>query len=218
MSSQPWNALWPVIESLGCEVGPTIERLKTFTKALLEWNRGASNLISYNDEGRIVERHILESMLPGAWLRDSGAKSWIDLGSGGGFPAIPLAIVGIGEKWTLVESRRNKTLFMRKIIGDLGLKGITVVCSRLEDIDQEAGVSKSFDGFTSRATMKLVPTLEIAAPLIRPDGVAFLWKGSGYTAEASKPSDWSEAWRLEEARPLGSSPNLVAKFIRTNGT
>lgn len=217
MGSQAWNVLWPVIESLGLEVAPTIERLKTYTKALLEWNRGASNLISYNDEGRIVERHLLESILPGAWLRDSGAKSWIDLGSGGGFPAIPLAIIGVGESWTLVESRRNKTLFMRKIIGDLGIKGITVVCSRLEDLDQEAGVQKTFDGFTSRATMKLVPTLDLAAPLIRTGGFAYLWKGSGYAAEAAKPLDWSDTWRLDEARPLGSSPNLVAKFIRVNG-
>jgi 16S rRNA (guanine527-N7)-methyltransferase len=214
MGSQAWNTLWPVIESLGCEITPTIDRLRTYTRALLEWNRGASNLVSYNDEGRIVERHLLESLLPGSWLKASGARSWIDLGSGGGFPAIPLAIAGVGEAWTLVESRRNKTLFMRKIIGDLGLSGITVVCSRMEDLELEPDVPRAFDGFTSRATMKLGPTLALAAPLIRPDGVAFLWKGSGYADEVAKSPDWRIAWRLEEARPLGDGPNVVAKFVR----
>src|SRR5205814_3823760 len=141
-----------------------------------QWNRKVSNLVSKNDEDRIVARHILESLEPGHWLRDCGAKRWLDFGSGGGLPAIPLAIGGIGTEWTLVESRRTKTLFLRRALEDLGMKNITVVHSRLEDLLDARDHSSSYDGFTSRATLPLAPTLAMAASFVQPQGTAFLWK------------------------------------------
>ena len=55
----------------------------------------------------------------------------VDFGSGGGFPALPLALAGVGERWTLVESRRNKTLFLRRAIQELGAGQVDVLTGRL---------------------------------------------------------------------------------------
>ena len=163
--------------------------------------------------GRIVERHILESIEPGHWLKASGATKWLDLGSGAGFPAIPLAMMEVGEHWTLVESRRNKSLFLRRILQDFKVKGVEVVCDRLENrIGSEW--ERAFDGFTSRATMTLAPTLELAAHFIKPGGVAFLWKGSRREEEMGADQAWQADWELEGLLGIGSGQTVVARFKR----
>jgi 16S rRNA G527 N7-methylase RsmG len=103
MSIQPWPTLVPHLLKVGLDSKSAVERLKQFMTGVLAWNRTASNLISRNDEKRFVERHLVESIEPAHWLKSTGAATWIDFGSGGGLPAIPLALVGIGPKWILVE-------------------------------------------------------------------------------------------------------------------
>ena len=165
-----------------------------------------------------MERHVLESVEPAHWLKASGARAWLDFGSGGGFPAIPLALVGVGEEWTLVESRRNKTLFLRKAIESLGLSRIRVVVDRLENL---AGPSQAasewtgaFDGFTSRATLPLGPTLELAAHFVRADGFAFLWKGSRREQEMEARPSWKSHWELDGILGIGSGQTTVVRFKR----
>ena len=181
---------------------------------LLEWNRSVSNIMSKNDEGRIIERHLLESAAPAHWLRESGAQRWIDFGSGAGFPAVPLVIAGVGGSWTLVESRRTKTLFVRKAIQDIGLSGFTVINDRLENLVLGPDHAGEFDGFCSRATMRLGPTLAMAARLVRTGGNAFLWKGSGLEQERTKDSTWGVEWDSAGTLPVGTGVNVVARFIR----
>ncbi len=190
-----------------------IARLREFATALLKWNSTTSNLLSHNDELRLVERHLLESIEPIAWLKESGATRWIDLGTGGGLPALPLILSEIPGDWTLVESRRNKCLFLRKTIQEMGLKSVTVVCDRLENVVESMDVPDR-DGFTSRATLKLVPTLELAARIVKQGGSAFLWKGTGREGEMLSDSSWRESWQFSGERPIGSSGGAVMRFNR----
>ena len=189
--------------------------LRQFSLAVLEWNGRVSNLISRNDAHRILERHILESIEPAHLLMASGAKTWLDLGSGGGFPAIPLALLGVGQHWTLVESRRNKTLFLRKVIQDLELSNVEIVLDRIENRTTPEFESR-FDGFTSRATLPLAPTLELAAHFVREGGDAFLWKGSHRDEEMDSNPAWRSRWDLEGLLGIGSGQTVVARFKRTS--
>ncbi|HEY6867439.1 MAG TPA: 16S rRNA (guanine(527)-N(7))-methyltransferase RsmG [Candidatus Eisenbacteria bacterium] len=191
-----------------------IERLKHFAIRLIDWNRRVSNLVSHNDEKRIVERHIAESVEPAAWLKASPATRWLDFGSGGGLPAIPLAIVGVGPRWTLVESRRMKTLFLRKTVETLELQNIDVVASRLETMANEVERGEPFDGFTSRATIALTPTLLLAARFVAPGGVAFLWKGSQRESEMKADPRWQDCWELDGLLGIGEGQTAVARFTR----
>jgi 16S rRNA (guanine527-N7)-methyltransferase len=181
---------------------------------LIQWNRKVSNLISRNDEMRIVARHVLESLEPAHWLQTSPAKRWLDFGSGSGFPAIPLAIVGIGTNWTLVESRRTKTLFLRKAVDDLQITGVNVVNARLEDIAADAEYAGAYSGFTSRATQPLVPTLAIAAAVVHSGGTAFLWKGSRREAEMTSDDSWRASWDFDGLLGIGDGTTAVARFTR----
>ena len=109
------------------DTGSAIARLREFGTLLLAMERRCVQPDIAQRCSRMVERHFTESLEPAHWLKAGGAKRWLDLGSGGGFPAIPLAILGVGGHWTLVESRRNKTLFLQKAVQELKLSGLEVV-------------------------------------------------------------------------------------------
>ncbi len=181
---------------------------------LLEWNRGFSNLISASDESRLVERHILESLAPAAWIRETGPKRIMDFGSGGGFPAIPLALAGVGEQWLLVESRRNKTLFLRKVSEEIELRGIEVELGRLEMLLGDSSRIGRFDAFTSRATLRLGPTLALAANWVIEGGSAYLWKGSRKDEEMAGDQHWERSWDHSGSFDIGNGQTSVSRFIR----
>jgi len=214
LGRQPWDRIIPHLQRAQADVEQAMPKLRRYAELFLEWNRGLSNLMSRNDEARIVERHLLESLEPAHWLIASGARRWMDFGSGGGLPAIPLAIAGTGESWTLVESRRNKTLFIRKAVQDLGLVNIDVRLARLEMLPVEAESLGKFDGFTSRATLRLGPTLELASRWVASGGYAFLWKGSSREQEMSADRRWQESWELDGLLGIGTGRAVVARFIR----
>ena len=212
----PWNTLRPFLAGSDAESESAIGRLKAFTVELLKWNRGISNLVSHDDERRLVERHIAESLAGAAIVRELGCNELLDLGSGGGFPALPLALAGVGRRWTLVESRRNKTLFLRKAVQELALANVSVLTARLEAIVEEQVEGLQCDGFTSRATMRAGPTLELAARIVRPGGHAILWKGSGLDDELSRSrGSWERQWAHVATHRIADGPNSIAVFSLT---
>jgi len=213
LARQNWESLTPAILRVSKDPEGSLARLKEFAALLLEWNGGVSNLISRNDVDRIVERHFSESVEPAHWLAASGAKRWLDLGSGGGFPAIPLALLGVGSQWTLVESRRNKTLFLGKCIQELSIGNVRVVRDRIENLPDPDPAAR-FDAFTSRATLPLEETLDQAARFVGRGGAAFLWKGSRREQEMQAGRRWKDLWELEGLLGVGSAGTVVARFTR----
>jgi 16S rRNA (guanine527-N7)-methyltransferase len=214
LDRQPWPRLASHLDRAGTDARALLPRYRRFAELLLEWNRGFSNLISSHDESRFVERHLIESVEPAHWLKTSGAHRWLDFGSGGGLPALPLALAGVGEAWTLVESRRNKTLFLRKAVQELGLRNVGIELARLESLTSDRGDLGPFDGFTSRATLRLGPTLELAARWITAGGRAFLWKGSRLREELAEGGAWEQSWEPDGAIALDTAPTVVARFVR----
>jgi 16S rRNA (guanine527-N7)-methyltransferase len=218
-----WADLVPAVERAGCDPRVALPRLTRYVSAILEWNRRVSNLISRNDESRLVSRHLAESLEPAGWLAQSGAERWIDLGSGAGFPALPLAIIGVGKKWLLVESRRPKALFLRRVVRDLEIESVHIAHSRLEELIEraEAGEVDSdvaragglpFDAFTSRAVIPFAPTLKLASRCLRVGGSAFLWKGSARDEEKASSGNWTEQWKAEPDIALRSSTVAVCNL------
>lgn len=239
-----WRALVPLIERIGGNPAGVLPRLALYARLVLAWNATVSNLVSRNDEGRIVSRHIRESIEPAAMLAATGVVDWLDFGSGAGFPALPLAILDVGSQWTLVESRRPKALFLRRATQELALDGVRVVHARLEDVVAEGGSGSAasgppdsigagtpaipsrgepgaeparrtsgLGGFTSRATVGLVRTLELASHVLRPGGSAFLWKGSRRSDELAERDQWSHRWALDSEIVLSGGEVAVCSFI-----
>jgi 16S rRNA (guanine527-N7)-methyltransferase len=214
LARQPWDSLVPLLLKAGAKPDEVMPRLRRYCELLLQWNRRVSNLISRNDEAIIVERHIATSIEPAHWLKASAAERWLDLGSGGGLPAIPLVLAGVPGRWTLVESRRTKTLFLRRAIDELGISNAAVVMARLEDLTTHVEHVGAFDGFTSRATMTLGPTLSLAARFVCRGGLAFLWKGSRREEEMKQEGSWRSDWDFDGLLGIGDGLTAVARFKR----
>ena len=214
LDRQPWDLLTPHLLRAGADIVEVMPRIRRFAELLLEWNRGFSNLISTSDENRLVQRHILESLEPAHWIKSSGARRWLDFGSGGGLPALPLALAGIGASWTLVESRRNKTLFIRKVIQELELKNIEVELARLESLSADAERLGKFDGFTSRATLRLGPTLALAADWVQAGRPRVPLEGQPREQEMVEDRRWEAFWDLDGVFAIGDGQTVVARFIR----
>ncbi len=210
-----WSSLRSLLAGTEADRDLAISRLKSFAIELLKWNQGVSNLISHDDEPRVVDRHIAESLAGAQIISALGCNRLVDFGSGGGFPALPLALASIGAHWTLVESRRNKTLFLRRAVQELALGNVSVLTGRLETLIAEDANGLRCNGFTSRATMKARPTLEMAAHIVEPDGHAILWKGSGLNDELAAIGDaWQESWDPPVIHALGAGSNSICVFRR----
>lgn len=210
-----WASLRPLLAGSDADRDVAIKRLRLFAVELLRWSQGVSNLISHNDEPRLVDRHIAESLAGVKIINDLGCKTLVDFGSGGGFPALPLSLAGVGKHWTLVESRRNKTLFLRRALQELAIADITVLTSRLEVLVADDPVALRCDGFTSRATMKAGPTLELASAIVEPGGHAILWKGSGAQEELEASAEqWQADWSEPTIHTIGEGHNSIYVFTR----
>lgn len=214
LQSQSWDSLLPHLARAGLQPDTVMPRLRRYCELLLQWNRKVSNLISKNDEPRLVSRHVAESLAPVDWLKDEAPGDWMDLGSGGGLPAIPLVLAGIGKRWVLVESRRTKCLFLRRAVQELELTNVSVEQARVEDLVGSPELTSRFQGFTSRATLALKETLVFAATFVRGGGSAYLWKGSKLESEVAEAGAVGDEWRHDTTRSVGVEQMVVTRFLR----
>lgn len=166
----------------------TMARLERYAALLEKWNP-AINLVSRESLNDVWSRHILDSAQIFALLPD-GARSWADLGSGGGFPGLVVAILA-GEaapdlKVTLVESDARKAAFLSTAAHDLGLS-VTVRAHRIENLAPLAA-----DVVSARALAPLTDLLAFAARHLAPGGRALFLKGATYPQErAAALAHWS---------------------------
>ena len=153
-----------------------LERIRTYVTELLRWNEKI-NLTAAKDPAEVLNRHVLDSLVPLAHL--SGVHRLLDVGPGGGFPGIPLKIFRPSLSVVLVEARRKKAAFNQHVVDRLGLEGIEVIWARLgdEEIDQRFGKTP-FDAIISRAAFSGTRILELAYRVLRPGGRILLMKGT----------------------------------------
>ena len=159
------------------------ERLDRFAALLLRWN-GTLNLIAPRDAPIIWQRHIADS-LQLAPLIPPGVTRAIDLGSGGGFPGLVLAIA-TGLPFDLIESDRRKAAFLRTAIAETGATAAVHACRIESAALAPAGL------VTARALAPLPRLLPLAGRLLTPDGVCLLLKGARVDQELAEAAvDWA---------------------------
>ena len=197
------------LESLGLELSSTnIADLELFLQEMGRWNQ-VHNLTAIEGEQDSIRLHLIDSIavLPvlRQFLRGSSPKI-ADLGSGGGLPAIPIAIVQPEWRLSLIEAIRKKTAFLQHVRGKLKLKNIEVLCERVED----AAVQQSgqFDAVISRAFTNLARFLDLSLPFLKPDGLVFAMKAK--RADDEMKDVCMENWRLVADEPL-HIPNLTVE-------
>jgi 16S rRNA (guanine527-N7)-methyltransferase len=147
-----------------------------FVLLLLEANR-RTNLTRLTQPEAVARLHLLDALaaLP---LVDAWAPGWaIDLGSGGGLPAIPLALARPDLRWTLVDSVGKKAAALRDFVEALGMRNVTVLADRAEALGQDPRHRERYAAVTARACAPLPVLVELALPLLALGGSLLAWKG-----------------------------------------
>ncbi len=125
------------------------QQLLAYLALLIKWNK-AYNLTAVRDPDEMVSRHLLDSLSVVSFVAESG-QTWLDVGSGGGMPGVPLAIMFPDRSFTLLDSNGKKTRFLTQVKLELKLANLEVVRSRVEQFQP----AEAFDGITSRAFSSL---------------------------------------------------------------
>ena len=148
-----------------------VERLGLYLALLLEANT-SFNLTGITDPAEAWTKHVLDSLTLLPLLADLPEGGRVaDVGSGGGAPALPLAIVLPRARFTLIEATGKKAAFLRETARALGLTNVEVVCERAETLGQDrAGRREKYDAVTARALGHLAVAAELTVPLARPSG------------------------------------------------
>ena len=157
--------------------------LATYEKELLEWNQ-KFNLTAIRDVESIRTKHFLDSYSCVQAWKAQPPQRLVDVGTGAGFPGLPLKIIYPAMHITLVESVGKKVSFCQHIINTLGLEGIEVIHSRAEDIGQNSAHREKYDCAVARAVANLNILSEYLLPLVKIGGIMLAQKGESGPAEA----------------------------------
>ena len=162
----------------GVSITPEQENaLRVYVQLLSEWN-AKINLVSRRDEGNIWFSQVLHSVSPLFFLDIPAGLRLLDLGSGGGFPGIPLAILCSDLHITLLDSIRKKTIALEDMIGRLGLSTVQIVNGRAEDVGRKKGFAGTYDIVVARAVAPLVDLAKWSRPLLKSAAVAVAAAGN----------------------------------------
>ena len=197
------------IEDLGLNLSDAnIAHLDLFLREMGRWNQ-VHNLTAIENEQDSIRLHLIDSIavLPviRQFLKSANPKI-ADLGSGGGLPAIPIAIIQPEWHLTLIEAIRKKTAFLQHIRGKLKLKNIEILSERVENVAlQQPG---QFNAVISRAFTNLAHFLELSLPLLKPDGLVFAMKAKRADEEMADVD--KSQWQLLADEAL-FIPNLLVE-------
>jgi 16S rRNA (guanine527-N7)-methyltransferase len=175
----------------------TIEAFEVYLKELLKWNQ-RMNLTAIRSEKGIVLKHFLDSL--SVYPHLSHASSLLDMGSGAGFPGIPLKIVQPSLEVVLIDSVRKKVDFQRHLIRMLGLKGIRAIHGRVQDPETRETLGERFDRVVSRAFSDLQTFLTLSFPFLKKGGIVLAMKGEGSSEEIQSLSKMEKTrYHLQKA-------------------
>ena len=161
------EGLLALLHETSCEIGvrlsaPQGELFWLYLQELLEWNR-ALPLTAVTDPADIVIKHFVDSLSPLPYLEVS--TNLLDIGSGAGFPGIPLKIAAPDLRLSLVDANRKKVSFLKQVVRTLKLREVAVRHGRVEDLP---ATGQPFTTIISRAFRRLEPLLDLVSPLLSP--------------------------------------------------
>lgn len=178
-----------------------IKKFYNYMNLLIEWNQKI-NLTSITDPKEIILKHFIDSLTINKYIKEN--TKMIDVGTGAGFPGIPLKILRDDIEIILLDSLNKRIKFLDIVIEELKLNKISTIHSRAEDIGRDEKYREKFDYSTSRAVANLSTLAEYLIPLVKIKGEVIAMKG----AEIKEELETSK----KSINVLGGKLNSVEEF------
>lgn len=157
-----------------------IEQFYKYMNLLIEWNE-KMNLTAITEPKEIILKHFIDSITILKYIDDN--SKLVDVGTGAGFPGVPLSIMNPTLKTTLVDSLNKRLIFLQEVVKELNLKNIEIVHARAEEFGQNKNYREKFDIATSRAVANLATLSEYLVPLVKIGGKIISMKASNAKEE-----------------------------------
>ncbi|MEK5478825.1 16S rRNA (guanine(527)-N(7))-methyltransferase RsmG [Paenibacillus sp. FSL R5-0407] len=154
-----------------------MQQFETYYEELVSWNE-KMNLTGITERDQVYIKHFYDSVTLSFYLKMDQIHSLADIGSGAGFPGIPLKICFPHLKLTIVDSLNKRILFLQNVADKLGLKDVEPLHGRAEDMARNEGLRDSFDLVTARAVARMAVLNEFCLPFAKPGGTFAAMKGS----------------------------------------
>ena len=178
-----------------------LQKFYQYMNLLIEWNEKI-NLTAIVEPKEIILKHFIDSLTIIKYIELN--KSVIDIGTGAGFPGIPVKIMREDLDITLLDSLNKRIHFLNEVIQKLELKNITAVHARIEEYAKNKQYRETFDVATSRAVANLTTLSEYMLPMVDLKGMAICMKGSEINEEISKSKN--------SIKLLGGKINKIEEF------
>jgi 16S rRNA (guanine527-N7)-methyltransferase len=152
-------------------------------RELVKWN-AVTNITAITQPEDIARNHFIDALAPAGLV--APGSDVLDVGSGGGFPGLPLHVLIPGLRTTLLDAARKKVSFLRHVARELDLKDIEAVHARVEELAHQPGRAVRYDVIVSRAFSAAAPFVRAALPLLKLPGRIIVFKGSVSSAEVAE--------------------------------
>ena len=162
-----------------------LEQFQKFYEMVIDWNTKI-NLTAITDEKEFAIKHVMDSLTLWNEEKFSGVKKVLDVGTGAGFPAIPLKIFKPNVEIFLLDSLAKRVEFLKKVAAELNLQNVTCIHGRAEDLARENNFRESFDLVTARAVARLNIISEYCLPFVKIGGTFAALKGKQFQEEVAE--------------------------------
>ena len=174
------------VEKLGIALSEhQLQQFETYYALLVEWNE-KMNLTGITEREAVYEKHFYDSLTLAQVVSFSEQNSLADIGSGAGFPSIPLAIAFPHLKVTIIDALAKRIGFLNEVTTRLGLTKVEALHSRAEDAARKREYRDQYDVVTARAVARLAVLNEFCLPYVRPGGLFIAMKGTDIGAEVDE--------------------------------
>jgi len=195
------------------------KQLESYYGLLATWNAkiNLTGLKLSDAPADAIDRLLIEPVVAARYVPASTARM-LDIGTGGGSPAIPLALAASCPSLSMVESKTRKSVFLREVVRSLGLNGAEVITARFEELLARPDLHETFDLVTVRAVRIESRMLLTLQAFVRPGGRVLLFRGSGPSARSetvTPPLSWHATYPLIES--LRSRLVVLAKRTEVGG-